>query len=473
MSLMTAASSGRSNGRTSTAAKVFLAALSVRSVYALLLYSFMGDGGLEGVDSTTYASQGQSFAEAILAGSVSGSHWLGSNPSTMPLFQWLTALPFLAFGKAGTIAYVLMQDAFDAGTCVLVYCMARSLDERMALPAAVCAILNPTQIVLSGLIYTDTPFTFFVTLSIWLAVRWIRRPTMMTAIFLGCSLGAAALVRVSIAPWAFAAIAMLAIYSFWLRRPLRQASVLAATLVIVCASLAMISVRSFDQYGTFALTPQGGPHLAIWIVPLSKEAQDRTPFDQTMDTIVRRTEELYGSPSADPFEQSRRYQRVGWEALRDEIAWTSLVKSWAVGAFINLASPAHLLSPPVSQLPRTGFYATPGSSFVDKVLNYAFRSGNILYSWLLILGTLGLVAVRAVQIIGFCHLVKRREYWPALLFAGSWIVFLLLLNGPVASPKYRLPLEPLFDILAGAGILAIWINRRSHSRSSALRSGNT
>jgi hypothetical protein len=95
--------------------------------------------------------------------------------------------------------------------------------------------------------------------------------------FLGCSLGCAALVRVSIAPWAFGATAMLAMYSLWLRRPLWQASALIVTAVILGASLATIAIRSFDQYGTFALTPQGGDYLAIYIVPLAKEAQDRTP----------------------------------------------------------------------------------------------------------------------------------------------------------------------------------------------------
>ncbi len=189
--------------------------------------------------------------------------------------------------------------------------------------------------------------------------------------------------------------------------------------------------------------------------------------------MAKRTAELYGPPSADPFEQSRHYQRVGWDALRSEIAWTSLLKSWAIDAFINLASLAHLLSPPVSQLPRTGFYATPGASFLKKVHNYAFRSGNSLYSWLLILGTLVLVAIRAVQILGFCFPVKRRAYWSALLFAGSWIVFLLLLNGPIASPKYRLPLEPLFNMLAGAGILAIRIHRKDLAQRSAARAHPT
>jgi len=450
--------------------KVFLAALAIRWSYALLLYFFMGNDGLESLDSTTYASYGQTFADAIMAGSLRGSHWLGLFAYNMPLFQWLTALPFLLFGEAGTIGYVLLQGIFDSGTCVLVYWLARLLDPRLAWPAAICAISNPTQIVISGLFYTDTPFTFFVTLSFYFAARWIKGPNLTRAVCLGCSLGAAALIRVSIAPWAFCAVGLLAIYSIWCDRSIGKASGLTAGAAILCASLATIAGRNFDQYGTFALTPQGGDYLAMWIVPLAKEAQDRTPFTTSADEMVRRTTARFGPPSANPFEQSRRYQQIGWEALRNEVKWQSLAASWASGIFINLASPAHLLSPPVSQLPRTGFYATTGRSFPGKMFNYALRSGNALYSWLLILGVLGIATVRLLQLLGLCALVQQRAYWPKLLFAGSWIVFVLLLNGPIASPKYRLPLEPLFNILSGAGIRSIQIYRQRRFDVSRLTS---
>jgi 4-amino-4-deoxy-L-arabinose transferase-like glycosyltransferase len=446
--------------------KVFLAALAIRWIYALLLYSFMGNEGLESLDSTTYAFYGQTFADAIRAGSLRGSHWLGEFPFNMPLFQWLTALPFLLFGKAGTIGYVLMQDAFDSGTCALVYWLARLLDPRLAWPAAICAVFNPTQIVISGLFYTDTPFTFFVTLSFCFAARWTARPSLTNAICLGCSLGAASLIRVTIAPWAFCAIGLLAAYSLWRKRSFAQASGLTITATLLCASLATIAVRNFDQYGSVALSPQGGLHLAIWIVPLAKEAQDRTPFWTSADEMAKRTADRFGPPTANPFEQSRRYQQIALEALKNEIRWQSLVTAWASGIIINLATPALLVSPPVAQLPRTGFYATPGGSFPEKVINYAFRSGNAMYAWLLILGTIGLATVRVVQLVGLCALLKQRAYWPKLLFAGSWVVFLLLLNGPIASPKYRLPLEPLLNILAGAGIRSIQVYRQRRHRGS-------
>jgi hypothetical protein len=38
---------------------------------------------------------------------------------------------------------------------------------------------------------------------------------------------------------------------------------------------------------------------------------------------------------------------------------------------------------------------------------------------------------------------------------GCWCAFVLAVNGPVASPKYRLPMEPVLMVLAGAGLYAI------------------
>lgn len=443
----------------STMLRIFLAALVVRWIYALALYAFMGDDGLKGIDSITYAAQGQSFAEAVRAGAIHGSEWLGKAPYTMPLYQWLTALPFLVFGNTGAIVYVLMQSTFDSGTCVLVYAIAGAIDRRLALLSAIAAILNPTQIVLSGLIYTDTPFTFSVALSLFGAIRWAHAATWRNAILLGSALGCAALIRVTIAPWGFFAICLLAAFTWWQRNSLRQCSRLGIAALILSLALSTIAVRSHDQYDTFVLTPQGGDYLALWVVPLVKEAQDRTPFARSVDEVIKRTTQRFGPPSSNPFEQSRRYQQIGREILREEIKLSSLIASWTSGFLINLVSPAHLLSPPVSALPRTGFYETPGDNFVEKVLNYAYRSGNATYSWLLVVGSLGLVAVRAVQLLGVLRLVRQRRYWPKLIFASSWIAFLLLLNGPIASPKYRLPLEPLFNIMTGAGILAILDSR--------------
>lgn len=156
--------SGRSNP--SILLKIFLAALAVRWVYALAMYALMGDDGLKGVDSLTYTSVASNFAEALRSASVHGSEWFGQHAYTMPLYHWLAAIPYLIFGNIhGTLAYILMQGVFDAGTCVAVYSLASRISLRVAVAASLVAVVNPTQIVLSGLFYTDTPFVFFVALS--------------------------------------------------------------------------------------------------------------------------------------------------------------------------------------------------------------------------------------------------------------------------------------------------------------------
>src|SRR5579859_338866 len=444
-----------------TISRIFLGALAVRWTYALLLYATLGESGLEGVDSIVFVGEARQFATAIRDGLIHGSHWLGDAASnTMPLYQVLTGGCFLLFGHLGPIAAALTQGATDSATCVLVFLIARSLDVRLGVPSAIAAIFNPTQIVMSGLIYTDTQFTLFVVLSIFLVQRWFRSPSFGHAAMLGVSLACAVLTRVSIAPWAFAVIGLLLAMSAWQRRSLSQLAALVGAATMVSLSLAVISVRNHDQYGSYALSAQTGEHVAWWIVPLAREMQDRTPYAVAAKEMNDRAIQRYGAPSPNRFEQSRRLQEVAADALRNDLKLSALIKSWASGAFINLVSPAHLVSPPVSRLPRTGFYDTPGASFAEKVFNYAFRSGNPTYSWLLIAGTLGLLVLRLIQAIGLVSLARQRSNWPSLLFAGSWILFLLLLNGPIASPKYRLPLEPLFDILIGAGCVAIWSWRR-------------
>src|SRR6266581_3392585 len=87
--------------------KIFLAALAIRWAYSTIIFSFMGDSGFETLDSTTYVYYAQDLAKNLRAGTVTGSHWFGANPYTMPLFNWLSTIPFVVFGNVyGIFAYV-------------------------------------------------------------------------------------------------------------------------------------------------------------------------------------------------------------------------------------------------------------------------------------------------------------------------------------------------------------------------------
>ncbi len=372
----------------------------------------------------------------------------------MPLFTWLLGLSAWASATHAALVYVLLQGCLDAATCIVIYHIAREIDSRLAVPASVIAAINPTQIVMTGLVYPDTPFTFAVALILWASLRWMREPSWTGAILLGVAFVTAAWIRVLILPFSIALVLFLLAVALPQRTfHVRQILQLTLALSLFAASLIPISLRNGAVYGSYALTPQGGQHLARWVVPLIWEVSNGTPWIRGYEEMERRAELLPQPRDENTFQQSRRYTQVAMEELK-RLGPIPIAKAWLFGAAINLGTPAIILSPYVAGLPRTGFYATTGANPMEKVANFLFHSDNALYSWILIFGIIGVGLVRLLQLTGLAALL-RGSYWaPTLLFVG-WCTFILLVNGPIASPKYRLPMEPALVVMAGAGWVAL------------------
>lgn len=432
-------------------AKIFLAALVVRWGYALAIYSIMGDAGLMGPDSVAFYTILKNYAGAVVRGEVHDWSWIGPDVQLMPLYTWFLTSSILVGGTFGSILYVLVQGLFDAGTCVLVYLLAAALHERYALPAAIFAIINPTQIVVSGLIYHDTPFVFFAALFLLASILWLRRPSWTLAFIIGTALGCGALFRILVGLWLPVHFGLLLAGALMLGN-LRWRTIgqIVSAAVIACLLISPVFLRNGLKYGAWTLTAQGGTHLAIWVAPLVREAKDGTLWQQGAADILRRAGERFGPTPANPFEASRQLEIVGREALR-ELGVFAVAKAWLNGIAINLDSPAVVLSPPVAALPRTGFYGTPGTTFPEKVFNFLFRSDNARYAQWLLAGIVGLVAVRLVQLIGLWTAWRDGADRIGLALLAVWVCYILAINGPVGSPKYRLPIEPPLMILAGAG----------------------
>ncbi len=443
--------------------KIFLAALAIRWTYVLVLYAAMGNEGILGGDSRGYLIWTESYAAALRAGTVSGWQWLAIDLILMPLAPWLWTASVLLFGAQGVIAFVLLQGVIDSATCLLICGTAKSFDARFAAPAGVAAALNPTQIVMSGMLYTDTLFLFFVALTLFACMRWLRGPSWSSTVLLGLGLGGAALSRILIVPWGCLLLVFLLLVELvrgrlsWL---VARQTALVGIMLGLC--VAPILTRNVTQYGSWALTPQTGAYYALWIAPLVRQAKDGTPWADGAAEMQQRLTREAGPPGGNPFEASRRYGEIGRQALA-ELGPAAVAKAWLYGAAINLASPALILSPPVLQLPRTGFYGTPGASMADKIANFLFHSDNALYAWLLLIGIAGVALVRLVQCVGLLVIVRDIRQWPAVLLMASWVGFILLVNGPIASPKYRLPIEPPLMVLAGAGFVALrdWRSRKA------------
>ena len=440
--------------------KIFLAALAIRWSYDLALFVVSGDASLMGVDSNNYVDAGKTMAESLAAGSLHDWQWLGPNPFMMPLHAWLVGISAIFAGRYAVLCDVLAQGLFDAGTCVVVCIIAQAMDRRYAMPTAIAAAINPTQIVIAGMVYPDSMFVLFVALMLLGALRWLRLPSWAAASMITIGVVGAAWSRILIVPFAIALPFFLILATATSGRfHRRQVAQLASVLAVFVLALAPISARNKIEYGSSTLTPQAGMHLARWVVPLIWELRDGTPWARGYAEMERRAAQVPHAPDENSFQQSERYTKVALEELR-RIGIGTIAKAWLNGAILNLGTPAIILSPPIAQLPRTGFYATQGKTAVEKVTNFLFHSDNALYGVILLAGVAGVLIVRALQLAGLSELCAQGHWLPLALFV-LWCLFILVVNGPVASPKYRLPIEPVLVVLTGAGWCLLLRAKRS------------
>jgi hypothetical protein len=122
---------------------------------------------------------------------------------------------------------------------------------------------------------------------------------------------------------------------------------------------------------------------------------------------------------------------------------------------VNLAAPALLADPRVRALPKPSFYNTPGASLWQKARAYLFDDPG-RYQLLLILGLIAMLPFLVLEVMGFVMLARMMPW--AAVFAGGVLAYFLLLSGPVATPKYRLPMEPVLIVLAA--IPLAWVAQR-------------
>ena len=409
----------------------------LRWAYALGLYLAMGPDGLLTGDSIYYLSLARDMLGAGSLRVPEAWRWLGGGLEVMPLYQWFLLLPLMLGEAAAPLVAVLVQGVLDAAACLVIGALAATVRRDLWLPAAVFAALNPTQIVVGGLVLTDSLFMLAAALSLLAVFRWLSAPGWRLAATLGLALGAAAMTRAMILPWMGVLAAFLFTWTLWQRRDLGpRLGQLALAAGLAAMVLSPVIARNLTLFDTAQLSAQGGMHALYWVVPLVMEARDGTSHTEGA-RLMRERFEPVSEPahSADPFLRSRVLLGHAGTALA-ELGPVAVAKAWARGILLNLGAPAVSIAPPAARLPRTGFYATEGPDAFAKIWRFLFANDSPLYAWLLIAGGLGVAALRVVQLTG---LVSGPWREPAarllMLLLLVWCAFVLLVAGPIAATE--------------------------------------
>jgi hypothetical protein len=214
------------------------------------------------------------------------------------------------------------------------------------------------------------------------------------------------------------------------------------------------------------LTAQTGDHLAAWIVPLVTQRADGTPYQVTverMDALFKQRLADRGlSNETNPFRLDALESELAWEQMA-RLPAAAFVKAWLEGMVVNLGAPVLLEDPRVRALPKPSFYNTPGTTLWERARTYLFDDPG-LYQVVLLGGLAAMLPFVLLEAIGFVMLARMLPW--AAVFAGGVLAYFLLLNGPAANAKYRLPMEPVLIVLSALPI-AWFIEPRKDNKKSA------
>lgn len=360
----------------------------------------------------------------------------------------------------GFAAPLIAQSIIDSVTCLVIAALGVLLSPAVGLASGLLAAAWPNLIIHSGSILPETLFLLPFAAMLYAAARFVAGGAWRWAALAGLMLGLATTVRQVTAFLPLAMIPLAVLVPLRHRRGWRE-GVVAAVAFALAALLPVspILYRNVVQYGAFELDAKAGKHLLWFVVPQVQTALDGSPRSQTVAVLERRLADRLARDGVafadlDEFEQSRVTRAVALEALAG-MPRRALAKAWAQGAAVNLLAPAVLIDPRVQHLPHPSFVETGGGSLPDRALRF-LQGASPAYVAAVLTGLAGAILAGALQIQGFAMLARRLPW--AAAFAAACILYFLLLNGPIASPKYRLPFEPVLIVLTALAVVH-WVKR--------------
>ena len=168
---------------------------------------------------------------------------------------------------------------------------------------------------------------------------------------------------------------------------------------------------------------------------------------KTNATILK----LSPSQQNNPFVRSEKQIDT---ALHEIVATPTLIilKSWFQGVVVNLASPALM----IDKKNRNCSILVAGDTRGDLIerTSQLISGSSSIYVMALIASGAGAIIISLSQFAGF--FVQFRVNLMLAVLSALTVAYFLIINGPVGSPKYRLPIEPILIIWLGCALLSLW-----------------
>ena len=335
------------------------------------------------------------------------------------------------------------QLVVSTATVLMVYLLAaRLLPRTYALLAAALLALDPASIIFANQLMTETLFAFVLTAGLLTAVIAYQRSSLWVAAAAGLLIGASVLIRPVSEYLPIFLVLGLVLAAPRSRRPI---ALLASTALLVGFLLptGLWALRNYEKTGVVLVsTIDGDTMLKFNAVGALVESGDSAKAARH-DVIVRLDQRLY--PGENAARESRAEFSLGLSI--DRMHPVGAFKDWVKGEVRLLVGPAR--------------------SETDSLLSGHASSGSIWLRAVVVLEeamTLVLVvlAVVCVLLLVAGRLVIR-ELWMLVAVAAYLVV---ASGGFAAYSRFRVPIDPIFAVLAASAVWGLIAGYRSRLPST-------
>ncbi|MDA8882537.1 glycosyltransferase family 39 protein [Alphaproteobacteria bacterium] len=350
---------------------------------------------------------------------------------------------------------LLIQCLLDSITCLMIMMLGRHVFPTSFWLFGFLAAAWPNLIIHSGMILTDTLFIFFFTAFLLSFVWLLEKQNVSYVLMVGVMLGIATMTRPITQFIIFLTPIMVTIMLLCAKVRLRDA--LLQSIIICLVSLSFLSpilIKNIQNYGSFALTSQNGAHLQNWVAAEIVMLRDGISRTEAIAKMSAKTDQAIAdlplASQINPFIISAQHVKTATDEISTSPPYI-ILQSWAQGVMVNLAAPAIMIDKRVRSLPHLSFSGDTSGSLITRLQQFIAGSSKAYVTILLVsIGGAGIVSI--IQFSGF---FVQLRLTPILAILGFLtMAYFMIINGPVASPKYRLPTEPILIIWLGCGLYA-------------------
>ena len=395
----------------------------------------------------TIATSGQTFLD-------NAHQAIFSQTERMPGYFLFLAAIISIFGE-NFLPILVVQSVIDTVTCVMIGVLGYYIYPKHWGIFGLLAAFWPNLFIHSGLILGDSLFVFLFVWFLLSFTSFLDKPTIFAAAATGLALGLATLVRPTTQFIILLTPVLLPLILTISKMKIREAifnSLIIFVVSVVC--VAPFLIINGTKYGSFALTSQNGTHLQNWVASEVVMLRDGVGRGEAVKLLQAKNEKallkLPPSQQNNPFVRSA--QQVD-TALSEIVATPKhiILQSWMQGAVINLAAPALMIDKRIRQLPHISFADDTRGNLIARTWQFISGSSSIYVTALIASGA-GAIIISLFQFAGF--FIHLRVNLALAVLSALTVAYFLIINGPVGSPKYRLPIEPMLIIWFGCALLS-------------------